>query len=95
MREKVDKDFPGLNLTPPWLTEDLDKVTSIPVQVSSEESPIELSRVFYGIETSDCPIPCTTISTDTKLSNTIADQQGFAIEFQQIVQVSIGFVHPQ
>ena len=52
-------------------------------------------QIVLGPETSDCPIPCTTISTDTKLSNTIADQQGFALEFQQIVQVSNGFVHPQ
>ena len=46
-------DFPGMDLMPPWLDEDLANVTSTPLQISSEESPLELSRVFYGIETSD------------------------------------------
>ena len=90
MREKVDEDFPGLNLMPPWLTEDLDNVTSKPVQISSEESPLELNRVFYGVETSDCPLPCTTFSTDTKLANKANDGLGFALEFQQTVEVSRG-----
>ena len=34
MREKIDEVAPGLNLTPPWLTRDLDTVTSEPVAVS-------------------------------------------------------------
>ena len=33
MRERIDKAAPGLNLTPPWLTMDLDKVTMAPVVV--------------------------------------------------------------
>ena len=69
MREKIDKDFPGMDLMPPWLDEDLANVTSTPLQISGEESSLELSRVFYGIETSDCPLPCTTISTENKLAN--------------------------
>ena len=45
--------FPGMDLMPPWLDEDLANVTSTPLKISSEESPLELNRVFYGIETSD------------------------------------------
>ena len=90
MREKVDKDFPGLNLMPPWLTEDLDNVTNKPVQISSGESPLELNRFFYGVEASDCPLPCTTFSTDTKLANKANDGLGFVLEFQQTVEVSWG-----
>ena len=33
MRERIDEVAPGLNLTPPWLTMDLDKVTMAPVVV--------------------------------------------------------------
>ena len=40
-------DFPGMDLMPPWLDEDLANVTSTPLQISSEESPLELNRVFY------------------------------------------------
>ena len=33
MRNKIDKAAPGLNLTPLWLTKDLDKVTIDPIVV--------------------------------------------------------------
>ena len=36
MREKIDQVAPGLNLTPPWLTRELDKVTTHPVVVPPE-----------------------------------------------------------
>ena len=88
MRDKVDKYFPGLNLIPPWLTEDLENVTSRPVQIPKGRSAIELQRLSYGMETSDCPLPCTTISTDAKLANKMNDGLGFALEFKQTVEVS-------
>ena len=34
MRERIDQAAPGLNLTPPWLTKDLDRVTTEPKTVS-------------------------------------------------------------
>ena len=40
MREKIDKEFTGMDLMPPWLDEDLANVTSTPLQISSEESPL-------------------------------------------------------
>ena len=33
MRDRIDQVAPGLNLTPPWLTKDLNKVTTEPVIV--------------------------------------------------------------
>ena len=33
MRDRIDQVAPGLNLTPPWLTNDLNKVTTEPVIV--------------------------------------------------------------
>ena len=88
MREKVDQDFPWLNLTPPWLAEDLNNVTIGPVQTPSGASALELQRLSQGMDTSDCPLPCTTFSTDTKLANKINDGRGFALEFKQTMEVS-------
>ena len=88
MREKVKEDFPGLSLTPPWLTEDLDNVTIAPVPTPRGASALELQRLSQGMDTSNCPLPCTTFSTETKLANKINDGLGFALELKQTVEVS-------
>ena len=36
MRDRIEAVAPGLNLTPPWLTDDLDNVTKEPVLASSQ-----------------------------------------------------------
>ena len=54
MRSKVKE----MNLMPPWLTDDLDNVTKEPVKFSSHIS-YQLGRLFMGLETSDCLLPCT------------------------------------
>ena len=36
MRKRIEAVAPGLNLTPPWLTDDLDKVTNEPVPAFSQ-----------------------------------------------------------
>ena len=90
MREKVDEAFQGFNLIPPWLTEDLDNVTTNPVANPNSESTLgELNKLFYGIETSKCPLPCTTFTTDTKLAKIVDDSIGFSFTFQRTVEVSI------
>ena len=41
MRDRIDQVAPGMNITPPWLTKDLDKVTTEPV----------VAPIDYGIVT--------------------------------------------
>ena len=54
MRSKVKE----MMLMPPWLTDDLDNVTIQPVKFTSHIS-YQLGRLFMGLETSDCLLPCT------------------------------------
>ena len=36
MKEKIEEAAPGLNLTPPWLNQNLDLVTIEPVRATSD-----------------------------------------------------------
>ena len=54
MRNKVKE----MNLMPPWLTDDLENVTTEPVK-STSHILYQLQRFIMGLETSDCLLPCT------------------------------------
>ena len=51
----------------------------------------ELVTLPAGIDLSDCPLPCEIYSTETKLisSTSPEDETGFAITFQQDVEVNL------
>ena len=91
MKNKVKEIAPGMNLNPPWLTNDLDNVTTKPVELtiaSYSFVSFQLGRLFSGIATSDCPLPCTTISTEAKLTDKYEHvNPGFGLQFQQTVEV--------
>ena len=60
MRKKVDEIAPKTDLTPPWLTDDLDKVTSKPVTLAANQlfplgklSACETSRIIILIDNAD------------------------------------------
>jgi hypothetical protein len=77
--------WPGL--VPIWLADDLKKVTK---QYASEHSS-GLIDLFYGTTMSDCPLPCSTIRTETKLMRkTIATGRSTSIMifFSPTVQVT-------
>ena len=91
MKNKVNEIAPGMNLIPPWLTDDLENVTSKPVEFTNTSFGFvsyQLGRLFSGIATSDCPLPCTTISTEAKLTDKYGHvNPGFGLLFQQNVEV--------
>ena len=86
MRQKIDENFPGMVLNPPWLVEDLSNATTTPVE--SNGFHLDLHDMAYGLDTSDCPLPCTTVSTETRLASYLAEAKpGIALDFQQNVEV--------
>ena len=91
MKNKVKEIAPGMNLMPAWLTDDLDNVTTKPVGFTSASYSFvsyQLGRLFSGIATSDCPLPCTTVSTEAKLTDKYEHvNPGFVLQFQQTVEV--------
>ena len=47
MRDKIEEFAPGFNLTPPWLTMDLDKVTTEPVVIPKAQGYVQnLAKMF-------------------------------------------------
>ena len=47
-----------------------------------------LENLFFGTDASDCPLPCETFSTETKLTSTInSDYTGFSLTFKETVEV--------
>ena len=107
MRNSIEAVAPGLNLIPPWLTDNLDNVTTEPILAFSQilgeiyEGLLrshkklcylfleELEALFYGYIPSDCPLPCTTVSTETKFTSSIDGDLGFVVSFEKIVEVNI------
>ena len=55
MRTKVKE----MNLMPPWLTDDLDTVTTGPVKFATQSISHQLGRLLTGMDKSACPLPCT------------------------------------
>ena len=91
MKKKVKEIAPGINLMPPWLTEDLDNVTTEPVKFTSFVTH-QLGRLFLGIAKSDCPLPCATISTEAKITDKFEHvEPGFILQFPQTVEVRISY----
>ena len=46
-----------------------------------------LENLFFGIDASDCSLPCETFSTETKLTSTInSDYTGFSLTYKETVE---------
>ena len=92
--KKVKDLSPVMDLIPPWLTDDLTNVTTTPVKLSFDQS-YQMGGLFFGIEASDCPLPCTTVSTEAKLVNEYENSEfGFGLGFHQTVEVRM-ILHDQ
>ena len=52
--------------------------------------PGVLENLYFGVNESDCPLPCEIFSTETKLTTSIKSQDstGFTIYLQQHVEVT-------
>ena len=101
LRDRVMELSSDLNLTPPWFTEDLNTVSVQPMLVPKELLgtytrqyvvlhhifPAELSGLISGVQPSDCPLPCATVSTEIQPANENEEKLGFQLLFQQRVQV--------
>ena len=46
-----------------------------------------LERLFAGTAPSDCPLPCTTFSTETRRISYVDGYLGFGVTFENIVEV--------
>ena len=48
-----------------------------------------VGNIYYGVDESDCPLPCEIFSTDTRLtaSENIQEFVGFGLTFNQNVEV--------
>ena len=55
----------------------------------------EFEALFYGLTPSNCPLPCTTVSTETKHTSTIDEDFGFAVSFEKTVEVRFKSKHEQ
>jgi hypothetical protein len=65
MRDTVATIHPGL--VPVWLADDLAQVTSMAAaNPEIKKQSVTLADLFEGSKTSDCPLPCTTLHTDTR-----------------------------
>ena len=52
--------------------------------------PATLDTLFQGVQPSDCPLPCSTVSTETKLTNVIdvKEYADIGLTFVQTVKVN-------
>ena len=47
-----------------------------------------LQNLFFSVTASDCPLPCTTFSTETRRTSGFDGSLGFAVTFQSTVEVN-------
>ena len=102
LRDRIKHLTTDLHLMPPWFAEDLNKVSVQPTFVSNgllsrylhnqtmlihNLFPAKLANLYSGVEPSDCPLPCTTVTTEIQLANENEARLGFQLFFQQRVQV--------
>ena len=65
-------------------------------QLNSKESYVldsillsgKLENLYLGSDSSDCPLPCTTFSTEVKISSEVDEYLGFGLNFLSTVQVT-------
>ena len=98
VKKKIEEIAPGKNLTPVWMTENLDTVTSHPLHLDSRAAgkfilslilrqkhgflSAKLTDLFFGVDQSDCPLPCVTFSTEVKyLSRMNSNDSGIQLYF--------------
>ena len=111
MKKKIEEIAPGKNLTPVWMAENLDTVTSHPLPLDSRAAgkfsftlklrqkkhcflSAQLTNLFFGVDQSDCPIPCVTFSTEVKYLSTMDSYpSGIQLNFLPTVEVIKCLVH--
>jgi hypothetical protein len=62
LKDSVAAGWPGL--VPVWLADDLEKVTE---QYAPHRDSRHLADLFDGTKVSGCPLPCSTVRTETKM----------------------------
>ena len=89
MKDTVARLAPGL--LPIWLADNTDNVS-----IHHLTTSIEIGDIMDGTSLSDCPLPCSTIYTQTRfISETIKHFTGIKITFSPSVQVTTtDFVKP-
>jgi hypothetical protein len=86
MKNTVASEAPGL--VPVWLAENLTMVTK-QYDSNSATSTILYENLFDGTFVSDCPLPCTTLYTETRfISQEFEEQNMIDITFSPKVQVT-------
>ena len=81
-----------------WLEQDLEEVTTLDhVSNTSQEAVDEfygkLALLYTGEQISDCLLPCTTTSTDTRLLNEkFINQDSIKLQFSSAVEVRTTFL---
>ena len=65
--EKFMKRSLPTGLLPIWLTDDMDKVTTKMMIDTFPNTSISYEDLHDGTQLSDCPLPCTTTSVETRL----------------------------
>ena len=111
-RKKIEQIAPSLNLTPVWMTNNLNFVTS-QILPADQRTPSKftafikifshptlvvivsalLYNLFFGLDQSDCPLPCATFSTEVNfLSRVDLDTSGIEINFLPTVEVQYTYI---
>jgi hypothetical protein len=66
MKSTIEREAPGL--VPVWLGDNLELVTKqYSASAYSDTTAVTLMNLYDGTFVSDCPLPCTTIYTETRL----------------------------
>ena len=100
VKRQINQLAPGFNLTPIWTTDNLDLVTTqpLPANISMLGNEliqvidtfllsVKLDNLFFGVDPSDCPLPCKTFSTEVKYSDESDQQFGIYLSFLPTVEV--------
>ena len=100
VKRRINQLASGLNLTPVWMTNKLDLVTTQPLPTNRNVLGNELLQVFdtfllsaklgnlfFGVDPSDCPLPCKTFSTEVKYFYQSDEHLGISLSFLSTVEV--------
>ena len=102
VRKRVEEIAPGLNLTPIWISDHLDTVTSEPLPTNlsllgKDYFPLQktffsvhLDKLFFGVDPSNCPLPCSTFSAEIKLLQMVeSPKSNMILDFLPIIEVMV------
>ena len=98
VKRRINQLASGLNLTPVWMTNKLDLVTTQPQNRPTETCQVMSyyksltpfffqQNLFFGVDPSDCPLPCKTFSTEVKYFYQSDEHLGISLSFLSTVEV--------